>query len=426
MRNIFEVIRFEIIRSIKKPSFWLAAIALPVILGVYITIVAVSSYSAGESLSTISNIDQSKIAYYDASNYIKTDKYITSDGDERTLIALSSREEGIAAVKDDKYDLFFYIPENFAPEKDALAADSPAIEIYAKPEVVTLFDEYQTTVSSFLTNTAQLNINSQDLAVIKDHLNYTTVTLDKEDNHEVTKSEIISKVAGPGLAIIAFYILICVLGNRLVAAMTEEKENRISELLLTSIKPLHLITGKVISLMILGILQLFVLALPIVIVLIVAKNNGAFPEDIALQLSAGDIISNLMLLLGAYFIFTSLCVLIGVISPSAKDANSYASIVVILAILPLIFMNIFIGDENYAVMQFFSYFPPTAPLALMMRGVFSNITPVELWIGIADIFVVGALIIRLSTYIYCHNALGFNSKINLKKVLLSPRKSWKN
>ena len=76
-------------------------------------------------------------------------------------------------------------------------------------------------------------------------------------------NERVKEIIGPAIALVCFYILMVVLGNRLTAAMVEEKENRISELLLTSIKPVNLIVGKIVSLMIVGLIQLFVLIIPI-------------------------------------------------------------------------------------------------------------------------------------------------------------------
>ena len=423
MKQVLNVIRFELLRNLKKPSFWLASIALPIVLAVYIGICAMAGYSTGESLETASTIDDKSIAYYDAGNYIQNELYLSSDGESKQLIRLESKEEGIEAVKAGKYDIFFYIPTNFYSSE--LNVDIKDIEIYSRPEVASLFDNYEQHIQNFLANTAYQNVQPDDLAVIQNALSFKNIVFDSTDNHIISQSEILSDLIAPVLALVFFYILICVLGNRLVVAMTEEKENRITELLLISIKPLHLIIGKVISLMILGLLQLIILVLPIVLLYCVARNMGAIPIDFALQLSLGDILQNVILLLGAYYLFTALCVLIGVVSPSAKDANSYASIVIILVILPMLFMNIFIGNSNLALSRFFTFFPPSAPLAVMFRSVFNTITPLETWLAIIEILVVGSLLIVAATKIYCKNAIGFTSKLNFKQLLNSPRKTWK-
>lgn len=423
MKQTLIVIRFEIMRSIKKPSFWLVSILLPVILAIYIGICAASGYNAEESLSQAANIDDKSIAYFDASNYIKNENYTVSDGGVKKLTKLESKDAGVEAIKSGKYDIFFYVPENFYP--DVETGEQASIEVYTRPEVASIFENYDQYVQAFMSNTALANVNPSDLIVIQGALSFKDTVFDSKDNHVVDQNEILSRMAGPALALIFFYILICVLGNRLVVAMTEEKENRITELLLTSIKPIYLIVGKVISLMALGLLQLLVLIIPVVLLYGAAQNMNIIPLNISVQLSLGSILQNLILLLSAYYLFTAFCVFIGVISPSAKDANSYASIIVILTILPLIFMNVFIGDSNIALARFFTYLPPSAPLAVMFRSIFNTITPVEIWAAVAEILIVGSLVIVGATRIYCKNAVNYTPKINFKKLLGGPRKSWK-
>ena len=57
MKQTLNVIRFELMRNLKKPSFWLVSIALPIILSVYIGICAMTGYNAEESLANIANIE---------------------------------------------------------------------------------------------------------------------------------------------------------------------------------------------------------------------------------------------------------------------------------------------------------------------------------------------------------------------------------
>lgn len=423
MKTTLEVLRFEIVRNLKKPSFWLVSLLLPVILGLYVGIVALSGIDAEQAMLEGGNFDGKTVAYLDDSGYIKIDEYSNSEGEIQKLTKVESKEAGIETVKNNEFDIFFYVPADFAPNPET--GEQAKIEVHTKPEVISILDDYSNTINSFLVATALENVNPSDLIIIQGGLIYEDVFYDKEDNSVVDESEVISSMLAPGAALLFFYILICVLGNRLVVAMTEEKENRITELLLTSIKPISLIVGKVISLMILGLLQLVLLIVPIALFIFVANKMGAIPLDLQLQPNAGDIIQNTILLIASYYLFTALCIFIGVISPNAKDANSYSSIIVILVILPLIFMNLFITDNNPGLSGFFTFFPPSAPLAVMFRSLFGTISPLEVWIAITELFIVGTLVIIGSTKIYCKNAVNYTLKINFKKLLSAPRKTWK-
>jgi ABC-2 type transport system permease protein len=177
--------------------------------------------------------------------------------------------------------------------------------------------------------------------------------------------------------------------------------------------------------MILGIIQLIVLVLPLIILYKFAETHGALPFDIALQFDAFNIAQYAVLLIASYFLFTAFCVAIGAVSPTAKDANSFSSVIIILTILPLFFINALTGEPQ-AMAYFLTYFPPSAPITIMFRGVFGNLAPWEFWVGLADIVIVSALVAKLATHLFRRNAIDFTSKVSLKKLFGSPRTTWKN
>lgn len=417
MSKTWQVIRFEVMRNLKKPSFWLAAILVPVLLGAYIGIAALAGYQAGESIESGTNTSDMTLAIFDEAEYLPITKFINADGDEQELTVYEDKDSGIADVKAQKIDVFYYIPGDFA--------ENPTVEIYTKQDQTGILDDYSMPIRSLLSSTAAANISGIDLVVITNSVAYTSTAFDTVDDHVIDPAESLSKIIGPVLGLALFYILIVVLGNRITTAITEEKENRISELMLTSIKPTNMIVGKVISLMILGIIQLIVLIVPVLVFYKVAVNYNALPFSFELQFDIFNIMQYLALLIASYFLFTAFCVLIGAISPTAKDASSYSGVIIILVILPIFFIGTFTGEPQ-AMTYFLTFFPPSAPIAIMLRGLFGTLAPWEFWVGLADIVIVCALTSKLATYLFRRYAIEFTSKVNFKKLLGSPRKQWKN
>ncbi len=418
MSKTLQVIRFEVVRSLKKPSFWLAALLVPLLLGFYIFIAALSGYSAGESLESGVDTSGMSLGVFDEAKYLKTNVVVNENNEQQEIKTYQDKDSGIKDVQDQKLDVFYYLPASFEEEHK--------VEVYVKPDTVSVLDDYTKPMRGLLSMTALSEVSTVNFAVITGAVNFDTTTYSNEDNHEVDMSEAASQMAIPAIGLALFYILIVVLGNRLTAAMVEEKENRISELILTSIKPIHLVIGKIISLMILGIIQLTVLIVPLIIGYLVAQRFDAIPFDITITFDPLMTIEYGALLLMSYFLFTSMCVTIGAMASSAKDANSFMSVIIILTILPIFFIGSFTSHDVQPYTYFMSYFPPSAPLALMMRGLFGTLPTWELLLGLADITIFGLLFSRLATFIFCHNAIATSSKINLKSLLGSPRKSWKN
>lgn len=417
MNKTGRVVQFEVIRSLKKPSFWIAAILIPVGFAIYIGIAALVGYNTSEAIEAGTDTSDLKLGICDESEYIKNTSFINKNKDEQKLEIFKNKDAGINAIKDKQIDVFYYIDKDFANNK--------TVEVFTKPDESSLTDDYTAPIRTLLEATVVANIEQIDYAIIKNAVNYNTTTFDARDDHIIDRNEQIQKIIGPAIALACFYILMVVLGNRLTASMVEEKENRISELILTSIKPSNLIIGKIISLMIVGIIQLIILVIPVLVLYKIGLNVQVFPEWLQLNFDFISILQYSLLLLVSYFLFTSLCVIIGVVSPTAKEANSYSSIVVLAVILPIFFINVFMPAGTSTLTYVLSYFPPSAPIALMLRGVFNNLPTWEFWLGLADIAIVGALSSRLATHIFCKNAIEFTPKINFKRLFGTPRKQWK-
>ena len=417
MSRTKEVIRFEIMRSLKKPSFWIAAILIPLGFGLYIFIAGLVGYNTNEALEAGTDTTEMKLALYDEAEYINQTKFINADEKEQQLEIFKDKESGIRAVKDKKVDVFYYIPKDFSKDKQ--------VQIYTKPAETSLMDDYSIPIRTLLSATALENVDALDYAVITNAVNFDTTTYDATDDHIVDMGEKIKQIIGPAIALACFYILMVVLGNRLTAAMVEEKENRISELILTSIKPVNLIVGKIVSLMVVGIIQLIVLVAPMLVLYKIGQNGNILPDWLQLNFDFFSIAQYMLLLIISYFLFTAMSMVVGVISPTAKDANSYSSVMVIMVILPIFFVNVFMPTGTSTLTYILSYFPPSAPIALMLRGAFGNLPTWEFWLGFADILIVGALVTKLATYIFCRNAIEFTPKINFKRLFGAPRKTWK-
>ena len=413
--NLGNVIKFEVIRNLKKPIFWIAAIILPILFIGYIAFAGFIGYSTENALVDSTDTSNLKLGLHDSSGYISATTIPHPDGTTQEIQIFDSYEQGITAIKNDQVDVFYYLPTDFEENLTA--------EIFAKSASVNIFSNFETPLRTLLALSASTNVEPVDFAVISGSVifNTTNFTL---DNTEFDLMGQISRMVVPGIGLALFFILIVMFGNRLTTAMVEEKENRISEMILTSLKPRDLITGKIISLIILGFIQLAVLIIPIIILTIFGFNSDLIPTDLPLDLNFWTIFATLILILFSYFLFTALCVTIGTLVPTAKDASQFAGIVVIMVILPMFFITTFMTAPS-AITYFLSYFPPSAPLALLIRNTFDTLPLHEYLIGLAVIAISSALVIKFAVYVYSRTAIDFTSRISLKKLLGSPRKNWK-
>lgn len=419
MNKTLEVIRFEILRSIKKPSFWIASLLIPVAFALYIGIAAFSGYTAGEAMDGGSDTTDLKLAIVDESNYLQLEdgknNILKNEESEQKLDIIESKDDAMAKLQNGEYHIVYYIPANFEETKQ--------VEIFAKPETPKITDDFSAPIKSILSNTASSQVSEINYAILTDSIEVKSTTYD-ENNQEVSFSDQISNIAGPAIALALFYFIIIILSNRLTVSMTEEKENRISELILTSINPTSLIIGKIVSLMVIGVIQIATIALPAILMFLAAKNNGLLPFNLELNIDFLSILPYLILLTVSYFFFTAINVLIGTFTPTAKDASSYSGVIMIFMIAPIMLISVLMKEPS-TLSYILTFFPPSAPIATMLRGIFGNLQTWELILSIIIIGVSSILIALFATYIFRRNAIEFTSKLNLKKILGSTRTSWK-
>ena len=109
------------------------------------------------------------------------------------------------------------------------------------------------------------------------------------------------------------YLVIILLGNQMLNSTLEEKENRVTEMILTTLNATTLIVGKVISLFLVGLVQVLIFVTPVLVAYLFFRDQLALPNlDLStLQLQPGPMITGALLLFGGFLLFTGTLVAAG-------------------------------------------------------------------------------------------------------------------
>ena len=222
----------------------------------------------------------------------------------------------------------------------------------------------------------------------------------------------------PGIFLILFYFLITFFGNQMLTSTTEEKENRVIEMILTTIEARTLIVGKIISLIILAIVQGLLVVLPMLIGYLFFHDQLKLPSvDLSsLPIDPLRIGIGFLAFASSFMMFTGLLVAIGAAVPTAKEAGSFFGVVMILLFGPLYAVSMFISMPNAPLVKFLSLFPLTSPIPLMLRNAAGNLGISEAVIGIALLAVSAAIIIAIAVRIFRFGALEYNRKLSAKEI----------
>ena len=222
----------------------------------------------------------------------------------------------------------------------------------------------------------------------------------------------------PGVFLILFYLLISFFGSQMLTSTTEEKENRVIEMILTTIEARTLIIGKIISLIFLAFFQGALIVVPALLGYLLFHDQLNMP---ALDLSSlpvdwGRILTGAAIFVTGIVMFTGLLVLIGASVPTAKEAGQFFGMVMMLLFGPLYAFTLFISAPDSPFVRFLSLFPLTAPIPLLLRNAVGNLTGWEIALAIPIMAVTAVIILILAVRVFRFGALEYSRKLSFKEI----------
>jgi len=398
--NLFTVIGFEFFRTVKKRRFWITTLAVPAALAIVFGLVVVSNQSTSTTAAAQKNARFS-FAYTDDSGLV-TDTLVAAYGGTKT----GDSARAIADVKAGGVDAYLVFPA------DPL---TQPVQVYAADKGIFENGKYDAVAKQILVTAAQQRVGSPQLAA----LIRGDVTITSQTYRDGKVFGGLNAVIPPILFLLIFYVSIILLGNQMLSSTLEEKENRVTEMILTTLNPTTLIIGKVISLFMVGLLQMLIFALPVIIGYLFFRSNLNLPDvDLShLSLEPGSMVVGTFLLLGGFLLFTGTLVAVGAVMPTVKDASSIFGSLMALIFVPLYAVSLIVSDPQALIVQIFTYFPFSAPVTAMLRNSFGSLTPLESAIVIAELFTFGFIALRLAVYLFRYGSIEYSKKLSIRNTL---------
>ncbi len=226
-------------------------------------------------------------------------------------------------------------------------------------------------------------------------------------------SEMGQLFAGIGIAMLFFATTLGAAGY-LLQSLGKEKQNRVLEVLLSSLQPRDLLVGKIIGLGAMGIVQLAVWSVTVLLVL----GSGS---SLSGNLSLPELTWQRWLLVAAfyvagYFIYASLYAGLGALSPNPKEGSQYAFLIILPVLIPLWFSNVFWTAPNSPAALAMSLFPLTAPLAMPLRLSVTVVPPWQTGLSLALIVASSIVIIAVVTRLFRGQVLVSGQPLTLRYI----------
>lgn len=163
------------------------------------------------------------------------------------------------------------------------------------------------------------------------------------------------------------YVMLIAYGMAVLRGVIEEKQNRIVEVIVSSVTPMELLFGKVIGIGLVGLTQLiiwslFSLLMPTALASTVASIRTMMPDVSPLTL-----VYFLVYFVLGYFLYASLYAMVGSLVSSEQDAQQLQTPVTLLLVIPLVINQFIVRDPNSTLAVALSLFPFFSPILMFLR-----------------------------------------------------------
>jgi ABC-2 type transport system permease protein len=403
--DIMTVAKREYTTIVRKKSFWISTLLLPLFIVVVGFISGYSSQQAQDKFENVMQFEEGfEVLILDETGNISDEFFNSSD----IFRKVENKDLAIEEVKneDADADVFFYYPES-------LFTDGLNIEVYRQNESVIENSSYNSTAISIISQSILQGLTPEQSAVSQGSLSAEVYAY--EDGKQVDSD--FTRLIVPGLGVIIYFLMVVVGINYLLSSISEEKESRMIEILLTSISGESLLIGKLIGLLGVVFTQMVLLAAFGVTGFMFVKNQLPFSISLSdLVFDPVQIAYAVFCVISGFIVLANIMIGVGSAMPTLKEAQSFSSLFMILTIFPMYFAGILMTDPDGSLAKTLSFIPVTAPLVLLFRNAFNVIPPIERWLSMAGLLVQLVVSVYLAVRLFKIGSLEYRDKVNIKSL----------
>ena len=356
MSKTLLVLKNEIITLLTRPSFWLVTFGLPLVGSLLFAGVGLISRNAAAS-QNVSQIltspqDLRPTGYVDLSGLIR--RFPTGDPPGK-FIAYPTETTARQALQAGQISAFYIVSPSYLRDGKIT---------YIRPDFNPLASGGN--LSGDFAWLLQLNLAGGDTlfaSLVNGPKKLDDVSLATSPQPDQKNA---LALWTPYIITILFYMLIIGSASLLLGNVSKEKENRIMEVLLTSVTPQQLLTGKILGLGLVGLGQTLLWFGTSFLLLNLSGRTFKLPSDIHLPISF--LAWGLVFFVLGYAVYASLMAGLGALAPNLREASQATFVIMLPLMVPLFLSSsVFMEAPNGWIATGLSLFPLSAPVAMMAR-----------------------------------------------------------
>ncbi len=402
MTQIIKIAKWEYLNRVKTKLFIITTLLLPVLFALISILPTWLATLDPEKTSKIGLIYGSKqTALINDFKILVQNQYKTKNGmPEFSFVNIDNDQNALSKILDKTIQGYLSVSPNIL--------DSGQVEYYSLSlSNIRQYSNLKNALQNAVIN-HRLDRAGIDVSLIKqlnENIGFKTFELDEDGSSKSGNK--IADIVVPMIFVFVLFMIIFTSGQLLLRSVMEERTSRTIELLLSTVNPLQLMTGKILGLGLLGVTQMIIYVLTAFIANHY-KNWGV--------LEYSQIPVLLIYFLLGYLFYASIFAMIGTFFSSEQEAQQSTSIISFIAILPFIFGSYFISNPSSYLTTVFSYIPPLTPFMMIMRIGMGTVETLEIIYTSFLLVISCILMLKLSGKLFKVTILMYGKRISIKEI----------
>ncbi|MDN3666461.1 ABC transporter permease [Algibacter miyuki] len=383
MNHLPLIIKREYLNKVRNKSFIIMTFLSPLIFAALIAVVAYLTQLNNDKVRVISVLDESGLVRNIFKNSEHTTYHVLEQMSLDDAKALSKETEAYGLLHVDKMDDVKTLSEHIT----FYSEESPSLNTIS---------DLENQIAATLTNINLLK-NGVDVDMINASEVKVNIAQESFDGQKTSKIDSVVKIAFGGAAGYLLFMFIIIYGNMIMRSVIEEKTSRIIEVIISSVKPMQLMLGKIFGTSLAGITQFLIWTiLGAILMLIIpmvfgvdlaavqtpqqqmmqqAMENPEMNMEIQNVLTAfynlplfNLVLAFALFFIGGYLLYSSLYAAIGAAVDNETDTQQFM-MPILMPLVLAVYIGIFtvVEDPHGTVSTVFSFIPFTSPVVMLMR-----------------------------------------------------------
>lgn len=370
--HTLQVFLYELRRNLRRKGYLFTTFGIPLIAAVILfgyQFISSRNNDGNDNNAAQDLTQQLNFENVQHAGYVDLSGLFDDPGDLESLLTRYPDEAAAqAALNDGEISLYYVIAQDYLETGDVLLVQ-PRLNFSAIQSAP---------IHRLVLNTLSEGVDPQIVQRLINPSNLQTTNLSLVGAEDGTQNEDTSFLVVYVFAI-ALMLGLFTTNGYLMQSVIEEKETRLIEILISTVRPAQLLAGKILALGLVGLLQIVVWIGSIFLIVRLAGGEtfgqtvGALATIANIQIPVNIIPTLLIYFVLAYFLFAGLYSIVGALANSLREGPQYAVIFTIPAVLPLYFLSLFASAPDGPIPTILSLIPITAPIAMAQRLVISNV-----------------------------------------------------